>query len=33
MTGLEALQSVQFNSTNAKRFAVVDANAWEALIE
>jgi PHD/YefM family antitoxin component YafN of YafNO toxin-antitoxin module len=33
MTGLEALQSVQFVSKKGKRFAVVSADDWEALIE
>ena len=33
MTGLEALQSVQFVKAKGKRFAVIDANDWEALIE
>jgi PHD/YefM family antitoxin component YafN of YafNO toxin-antitoxin module len=33
MTGLEALRSVQFVSANGKRFAVIDADDWEALIE
>jgi PHD/YefM family antitoxin component YafN of YafNO toxin-antitoxin module len=33
MTGLEALQSVQFVTKNGKRLAVVSAEKWEALIE
>lgn len=33
MTGLEALQSVQYVTVNQKRFAVVDLNAWESLLE
>jgi hypothetical protein len=33
MTGLEALQSVQFVTAQGKRFAVVTAEDWEALIE
>jgi hypothetical protein len=33
MTGLEALQSVQFVTLKGKRFAVVNADDWEALIE
>ena len=33
MSGLEALQSVQFVTTKGKRFAVVDADSWEAMIE
>lgn len=33
MSGLEALQSVQFVSAHGKRFAVVSADDWEALIE
>ena len=33
MTGLQALQSVQFVTTNGKRLAVVSAEDWEALIE
>jgi hypothetical protein len=32
MSELEALQSVQFVTIKAKRFAVVDADEWEALI-
>jgi hypothetical protein len=33
MTGLEALQGVQFISAKGKRFAVLNAEDWEALIE
>ena len=33
MTGLEALQSVQYVTVHEKRFAVVDINAWESLLE
>ncbi len=33
MSGLEALQSVQYVSAKGKRFAVVDADSWEAMIE
>ena len=33
MTGLEALQSVQFVTVKGKRLAVVSAEDWEALIE
>ncbi len=33
MTGLEALQSVQYVSVGDERFAVVDLKDWEALIE
>ncbi len=33
MSGLAALQSVQFVTVKGKRFAVVDAEDWEALIE
>jgi hypothetical protein len=33
MTGLEALQSVQFVSAKGQRFAVVTTEDWEALIE
>lgn len=33
MTGLEALQSVQFVTVDGKRLAVVSAEDWEALIE
>src|SRR5262245_39580549 len=33
MTGLDALQSVQFVTKNGKRLAVLSANDWESLIE
>jgi len=33
MTALEALQSVQFVSVKGKRFALVNADDWEGLIE
>lgn len=33
MTGLEALQSVQYVTAKGKRLAVIDANDWETLIE
>ncbi len=33
MTGPEALQSVQFVTAKGKRFAVVSAEDWEAMIE
>jgi hypothetical protein len=33
MTGLEALQSVQYATVNGKRVAVISAEDWEALIE
>jgi hypothetical protein len=33
MTGLEALQSVQFVTRKGKRLAVVSADDWESLIE
>lgn len=33
MTGLDALQSVQFVKKKGKRFAVLNADDWEALIE
>jgi hypothetical protein len=33
MTGLEALQSVQYVTINGKRLAVVTAEDWEALVE
>jgi hypothetical protein len=33
MTGLEALQSVQYVTAKGKRLAVIDADDWEALIE
>lgn len=33
MSGLEALQSVQFVTVNGRRVAVVDGDDWEAMIE
>jgi hypothetical protein len=33
MTGLEALQSVQYVNTGGKRLAFVNADDWEASIE
>lgn len=33
MTGLEALQSVQYVTVKGKRLAVVSVEDWEALIE
>ena len=33
MTGLEALQSVQYVTAKGKRLAVVDADDWEAMLE
>jgi hypothetical protein len=33
MTGLEALQSVQYVTVQGKRLAVINMNDWEALIE
>jgi len=33
MTGLEALQSVQYATVKGKRFAVINVTDWEALIE
>ena len=33
MSGLEALQSVQYVTVKGKRFAVLDAEDWEALVE
>jgi hypothetical protein len=33
MTGLEALQSVQYVNVKGGRFAVVSIDDWEALIE
>lgn len=32
MSGLEALQSVQFVTVNGKRVAVVDGDDWDAMI-
>ncbi|MBM4093620.1 MAG: hypothetical protein FJ276_30060 [Planctomycetes bacterium] len=33
MTGLEALQGVQFVTVRGRRLAVMDAEAWESLVE
>lgn len=33
MTGIQALNSVQFVTLNGKRLAVLDAEDWETLIE
>lgn len=33
MSGLDALQSVQFVTVQGKRFAVLSAEDWETLIE
>ena len=33
MTGLEALQSVQYATVKGRRLAIVDLDDWEALIE
>jgi PHD/YefM family antitoxin component YafN of YafNO toxin-antitoxin module len=33
MSGLEALQSAQFVTAKGKRFVIIDAEDWEALIE
>jgi len=33
MTGLEALQSVQFVNVKGQRLAVLSAEDWEALVE
>lgn len=33
MTGLEALQSVQYVTVKGKRLAVIDIHDWETLIE
>jgi hypothetical protein len=33
MTGLEALQSVQYVTVKGRRLAVIDLEEWEALIE
>lgn len=33
MTGLDALQSVQFVTVNGRRLAVLNAEDWDALIE
>ncbi|MEM7126870.1 MAG: hypothetical protein AAF702_11120 [Chloroflexota bacterium] len=33
MTGLEALEAVQYVTVNQRRLAVVDVEAWESLLE
>ena len=33
MTGLEALQSVQYVTVGKARFAVINVDDWEALVE
>lgn len=33
MSGLDALQSVRFVTAKGKRFAILSADDWEALIE
>lgn len=33
MSGLDALQSVQFVTAKGKRYAVLSADEWEALID
>jgi hypothetical protein len=33
MTGLEALQSVQFVSVKGRRFAILSAEDWETLVD
>ncbi len=33
MSGLEALQSVQYVTVKGKRFAVLNVEDWEALVE
>ena len=33
MTGLEALQAVQYVAVKGKRFAIIDTDDWETLIE
>lgn len=33
MTGLEALQSVQYVTVGKERFALIDVDDWESLIE
>jgi hypothetical protein len=33
MTGLEALQAVQYVTVGTERFAVIDLKDWESLIE
>jgi hypothetical protein len=33
VTGLEALQSVQFVTVKGRRFAILDADDWEGLVD
>jgi hypothetical protein len=33
MSGLEALQAVQYVTVGAERFAVIDMKDWESLVE
>jgi len=33
MTGLEALQAVQYVTVGSERFAVIDVKDWESLVE
>jgi hypothetical protein len=33
MTGIEALQSVQFVTANGRRLAVLSADDWESLVQ
>ena len=33
MSGLDALQSVQFVTAKGKRFAVLSADVWDSLVE
>jgi PHD/YefM family antitoxin component YafN of YafNO toxin-antitoxin module len=33
MTALEAVQTVQFVTVRKKRFAIIDAEEWQALVE
>ena len=33
MTGLEALQSVQYATVKGERFAIINVDEWEALLE
>ena len=33
MSGLDALRSVQFVTVNGRRFALLSADDWEALVE
>lgn len=33
MSGLDALQSVQFITTKGKRFAILSAEDWDALVD